>query len=63
MSALTAKEEQRAQALICGKWTDQLSMPFALWTRAAIRELIRKQFGIRLSIRKRHAEAACSVAV
>lgn len=51
LRALSAKEERRAQTLICGKCPDQLAMPFALWTRAAIRELIRKEFGIRLSIR------------
>lgn len=51
LRALSAKEERRAQTLICGKCPDQLSMPFALWTRAAIRELIRREFGIRLSIR------------
>jgi transposase len=51
LRALSAKEERRAQALICGKCPDQLQMPFALWTRLAIRELIRKEFGIRLSIR------------
>jgi transposase len=48
---LSSKEERRAQQLIGGKCPDQLSMPFALWTRAAIRELIRREFGIRLSIR------------
>jgi len=51
LRALSAKEERRAQQLICGKCPDQLQMPFALWTRLAIRELIRKEFGIRLSIR------------
>lgn len=51
LRALSAKEERRAQTLICGKCPDQLSMPFALWTRSAIRELIRREFGIRLSIR------------
>lgn len=51
LRALSAREERRAQQLICGKCPDQLSMPFALWTRAAIRELIRREFGIRLSIR------------
>jgi len=51
LRALSAKEERRAQQLICGKFPDQLSLPFALWTRAAIRELVRKEFGIRLSIR------------
>jgi transposase len=51
LRALSAKEERRAQLLICGRCPDQLSMPFALWTRGAIRELIRREFGIRLSIR------------
>jgi transposase len=51
LRALTAKEERRAQQLICGKCPDQLSMPFALWTRAAIRELIRREFDVRLSVR------------
>ncbi len=51
LRALTAKEERRAQSLICGKCPDQLSLPFALWTRVAIRELIRREFDIRLSVR------------
>ena len=51
LRALTAKEERRAQQLICGKCPDQLTLPFALWTRAAIRELIRREFDIRLSVR------------
>lgn len=51
LRALSAKQERRAQQLICGRCPDQLSLPFALWTRAAIRELIRREFAIRLSIR------------
>jgi transposase len=51
LRALTTKEERRAQQLICGKCPDQLSLPFALWTRVAIRELIRREFDIRLSVR------------
>ena len=51
LRALSLKEERRAQHLICGKCPNQLSLPFALWTRAAIRELIRREFDIRLSIR------------
>lgn len=51
LRALSAKEERRAQQLICGKCPDQLSLPFALWTCGAIRELIRREFDIRLSIR------------
>ncbi|MDA8349133.1 MAG: winged helix-turn-helix domain-containing protein [Pseudomonadota bacterium] len=49
--ALSAKEERRAQQLIRGKCPDQLALPFALWTRGAIRELIRREFDVRLSIR------------
>jgi len=49
--ALSARDERRAQELICGKFPDQLSLPFALWTRAAVRDLIRVRFGVKLSIR------------
>jgi transposase len=49
--ALPARDERRARVLICGKFPDQLSLPFALWTRAAVRELLRAHFGVRLSIR------------
>ena len=49
--ALSAKDERAAQNLICGKFPDQLQLPFALWTRAAVRELIRVRFGVRLSVR------------
>ena len=38
--ALSAKDERTAQNSICGKFPDQLQLPFALWTRAAVRELI-----------------------
>ncbi len=40
-----SKDERAAQRLICGKFPDQLQLPFALWTRVAIRELIRVRFG------------------
>jgi transposase len=49
--ALSAKDERRAQELICGKFPDQLQLPFALWTRQAVRELIRVRFGVKLSTR------------
>ena len=49
--ALSAKDERAAQRLIQGKFPDQLQLPFALWTRAAIRELIRVRFGVKLSTR------------
>lgn len=49
--ALSARDEREAQRLIGGKFPDQLQLPFALWTRVAVRELIRTRFGVRLSIR------------
>lgn len=49
--ALSPADERRAQHLICGKYPDQLALPFALWSRAAIRELVRVKFGVALSVR------------
>jgi transposase len=49
--ALSATEERKAQEIICGKFPDQLQLPFALWTRQAVRELFRARFGVTLSIR------------
>jgi transposase len=49
--ALSRRDEQKAQLLICGKFPEQLQLPFALWTRAAVRELIRVRFDVRLSVR------------
>ncbi|MBN2163913.1 MAG: helix-turn-helix domain-containing protein [Pontiellaceae bacterium] len=36
---LDAEQEKRLQQLICEKRPEQLKMDFALWTRAAVREL------------------------
>ncbi|MFA5389607.1 MAG: winged helix-turn-helix domain-containing protein [Candidatus Omnitrophota bacterium] len=36
--------------LIAHRCPDQLKLPFMLWTREAIQELIRKRFGIQLSV-------------
>ena len=36
--------------LISDRCPDQLKLPFVLWTREAVRELIRRRFGVRLSI-------------
>ena len=30
---------------------DELDLPFALWSRAAVRELVRQRFGVRLAVR------------
>ncbi|MBI3483814.1 MAG: IS630 family transposase [Acidobacteria bacterium] len=36
--------------LITDRCPDQLKIPFSLWTREAVRDLIRRKFGIRLSL-------------
>lgn len=48
---LTPVQERILQRLITDKTPDQLRMPFALWTRAAIGELIRQRYGVRLPVR------------
>jgi len=44
---LTGEQEAEVRRLICDKTPDQLKMPYALWTRGAVTELIEHRFGIR----------------
>ncbi len=50
--AIRLKPHQAATVvrLIADRCPDQLKLPFALWTREAVRELIRRRFGVRLSV-------------
>lgn len=48
---LTAEQERAIRRMIVEKTPDQLKMPFALWNRGAVRELIDAQFGLLLPIR------------
>lgn len=48
---LDATQEAQIQKLITDKTPDQLKMPWALWTRAAVAQLIEQRFGIRLQVR------------
>jgi len=48
---LNAQQQQKVCSLITDKTPDQLKMPFALWTREAVSELVFKQFGIKLPVR------------
>lgn len=48
---LTPAQERTIRRLISDKTPDQLRMPFALWTRAAIGELIERRCGVRLPVR------------
>jgi transposase len=48
---LDADQEAEARDLIRRHTPDELDLPFALWSRAAVRELIRQRFGVRLAVR------------
>ena len=48
---LTKEQEREIQGLLTDKMPDQLKLPFALWTREAIRQLIRQRYGIEMPIR------------
>ena len=48
---LSRAQEESIRRTICDKRPEQLKMEFALWTRAAVMQLIERQFDIRLSVR------------
>jgi transposase len=48
---LTAAQETRIRRLICRSTPDELGLPFAPWSRAAVQALIELRFGIRLAVR------------
>jgi transposase len=48
---LDAAQEAMVRRLITDKTPDQLKMPYALWTRAAVAQFIEERFGIRLPVR------------
>ena len=48
---LSAEQEAHIQKLIVEKRPEQLKMEFALWTRAAVGQLIEREFKIALSVR------------
>src|SRR5215218_3362193 len=48
---LEAAQEAEARDLICRRTPDELDLPFALWSRAAMGELIWRRFGVRLAVR------------
>jgi transposase len=48
---LTADREAVIQRTICDKRPEQLKMEFALWSRAAVMQLIEQEFGVKLAVR------------
>ncbi|MGH3515676.1 MAG: IS630 family transposase [Pseudonocardiaceae bacterium] len=48
---LTPRQERTVQRLVTDQTPDQLKMPFALWTRAAIGALIQQRYGVRMPVR------------
>jgi transposase len=48
---LEAAQEAAIKRLICRHMPDELGLDFALWSRAAVQALIRRQYGVRLAVR------------
>jgi transposase len=48
---LTTAQEKAIKRLICRHMPDELGLDFALWSREAVRALIRRQYGVRLAVR------------
>jgi hypothetical protein len=54
---LSPAQESLVQRLIADKAPDQLQMPYALWSRAAVAELIEQRFGLKLKV---HTMGMCT---
>lgn len=48
---LTPEQEQTIQRTICDKRPEQLKLDFALWNRAAVMQLIEREYGVVLPVR------------
>jgi len=49
--ALSVEQEQTIQRTICDKRPEQLKMDFCLWSRAAVMQLIEREYAIKLHVR------------
>ena len=47
---ISKQQEKQIQDMIIDTMPDQLKLPFALWTRKAVKELVLREFGIELAI-------------
>ena len=50
VSRLAPHQAATTVRMICGGCPDQLNLPFALWTRDAVRQLLKRRFGVRVSV-------------
>jgi len=50
-SILDKAQEKEIQRMITDKTPDQLKLPFVLWDRKAIQELVKDQYGVKIAIR------------
>lgn len=48
---LTDEQQRETQRLISDRMPDQLKLPFALWSRKAVRQLIKERYGVELAER------------
>ncbi len=48
---LTDEQQGETQRLISDKMPDQLKLPYALWSRKAVRQLIKERYGVELAAR------------
>src|SRR5215212_6519605 len=48
---LTAAQEREIKRLVCRHMPEELGLDFELWSREAVRALIRCQYGVRLAVR------------
>ena len=48
---ISQEQEKQIQKLITDKMPDQLKLPFALWTRKAIKEVIEREYGVKIALR------------
>lgn len=49
--SLTPEQEKEIQKLIIDKTPDHLKLPFVLWDRQAVRDLIKRQLGVKIALR------------
>ena len=49
--SLSPEQQKEIQRLLVDKMPDQMKLPFALWTRAAVKQLIGDRLGFRMPIR------------